>query len=579
MTDKIDTVQDDENGSFEGRLAIIDQAMFSIPVASTIFLQSYENKHVSIIFGTNITACCTKVLPSIQIEVPKSPLTSTDLANSNCCTKLLHQSRKQATSPLGKPSKRSTKSSSRSPTSSAKIERRLSGMIVRGRVFYLRLKVPIKLQQQMGRSHVWRSLKTTNKAEAVRRSRIVAADIETMFRTTDSVGDAHRASTAFEPKTDRATASISIKQPKSLRELFDLFANDPAKHRVHRTSLALESAAALMFDLLGADTSIAIIDREMCRGLLETLRWLPTNSTKRFPKMSPTQAAHMARAKRLGSVLNVTSVNSYMNILRAAFNFAVNEGWIDRNPARGLRLRDPVDRRDKRLPFSPHQLQLIFNAPLYRGCVNDEAGYANVGPTITRRGRFWVPLIALYSGMRLNEICQLDTADVRTIDGIDCFVISQRSESGADDKKIKTSMSERIVPIHTAILECGFATFVSNRRIDGGLKLFPELPISTTGYYSDPYSKWFRRFLQKAEATRPKTCFHSFRHCFRDALREVRGLDHDVALALGGWASANGRETAESYGRGFRVATLHDALNQIEYQELDLSHLKTNLTP
>jgi hypothetical protein len=38
MTDKIDTVQDDENGSFEGRLAIIDQAMFSIPVASTIFL-------------------------------------------------------------------------------------------------------------------------------------------------------------------------------------------------------------------------------------------------------------------------------------------------------------------------------------------------------------------------------------------------------------------------------------------------------------------------------------------------------------------------------------------------------------
>ena len=151
MTDKIDTVQDDENGSFEGRLAIIDQAMFSIPVASTIFLQSYENKHVSIIFGTNITACCTKVLPSIQIEVPKSPLPSTDLANSNCCTKLLHQSRKQATSPLGKPSKRSTKSSSRSPTSSAKIERRLSGMIVRGRVFYLRLKVPIKLQQQMGR--------------------------------------------------------------------------------------------------------------------------------------------------------------------------------------------------------------------------------------------------------------------------------------------------------------------------------------------------------------------------------------------------------------------------------------------
>jgi integrase len=431
----------------------------------------------------------------------------------------------------------------------------------------------------MGRTHVWRSLKTTNKAEAVRRSRIVAADIETIFRTTDSDQGTQFASTAYEPKTERVAALIPIKQPKSLRDLFDLFTHDPAKHRVHRTSLALESVASLMFDLLGAETLIAIIDREMCRGLLETLRWLPTNSTKRFPKLSPTQAAQMAKDKRLDSVLSATSVNSYMNILRSAFNFAVNEGWNDRNPAKGLRVSDPVDRRDKRLPFSTHQLQLIFNAPLYRGCVNDEAGYANVGPNIMRRGRFWVPLIALYSGMRLNEICQLDTADVRTIDGIDCFVISQRSDSGADDKKIKTSMSERIVPIHTTILECGFAEFVSNRRMDGGLKLFPELPISTTGYSSDPSSKWFRRFVEKAEATRPKTCFHSFRHCFRDALREVRGLDHDVALALGGWASANGRETAESYGRGFRVATLHDALNQIEYQELDLSHLKTNVSP
>ena len=33
----------------------------------------------------------------------------------------------------------------------------------------------------------------------------------------------------------------------------------------------------------------------------------------------------------------------------SVFNFAVNEGWIDRNPARGLRVVDPVRRRDKRL--------------------------------------------------------------------------------------------------------------------------------------------------------------------------------------------------------------------------------------
>jgi integrase len=101
------------------------------------------------------------------------------------------------------------------------------------------------------------------------------------------------------------------------------------------------------------------------------------------------------------------------------------------------------------------------------------------------------------------------------------------------------------------------------------------------GYYSDPFSKWFRRFLERAGAARPKTCFHSFRHCFRDGLREAR-IDHDVALALGGWASVSGKEgaeTAEAYGRGFRVATLFDAIQQINYPSLDLSHLRPSSSP
>jgi len=34
-----------------------------------------------------------------------------------------------------------------------------------------------------------------------------------------------------------------------------------------------------------------------------------------------------------------------------------------------------------------------------------------------------------------------------------------------------------------------------------------------------------------------------------------------------------GAETAEAYGRGFRVATLFEALKQIDYPSLDLRHL------
>ena len=297
------------------------------------------------------------------------------------------------------------------------------------------------------------------------------------------------------------------------------------------------------------------------------LRWLPTNPIQRFPKLTTIQAAKMAKAKKLTSTLSAASVNGCMTKLRTLFNFAVNEGWIDRYPARGLRVVDPVRRRDKRLPFSNEQLRSIFNAPLYTGCTDDWLGFAQPGAEHPRRGRFWVPLLALFAGLRLNQACQLDVAAIQTVEGVDRISISAGPATANNDRRLKTASSERLVPIHSAPREMGFITFVEARLAAGGRKLFAELQASSTGYFSDPFSKGFRRFLAKAGAARPRTCFHSFRHCYRDALRETR-IDHEIALALalGGWASGSGKddsETAAAYGRGYRVETLKAALEKV----------------
>lgn len=80
---------------------------------------------------------------------------------------------------------------------------------------------------------------------------------------------------------------------------------------------------------------------------------------------------------------------------------------------RGLRLPDEVAKRDKRHPFSDEQLRAIFNAPLYRGCLDGERGYAKPGLERPRNARFWVPLIALHKQLawcRSNTGKQLDCA-------------------------------------------------------------------------------------------------------------------------------------------------------------------------
>ncbi|MFN3817230.1 hypothetical protein, partial [Brevundimonas sp.] len=425
------------------------------------------------------------------------------------------------------------------------------------------------------KTHVVKSLGTGYRAEAIRKARMVAASLEAEWCEVErqSVSASPSSRLPALPKTSSAAATAPLE--KTMRQAFELFRSDPAKQRARKTDLHYLNLIELTVGLWGEGRTIRSIDRETCRELLDTLIWLPTNAEKKFPKLSPVQASAMAKAKGLPGTLSPASVNGYMTKFRAVMNFATNEGWIERNPAKGLQVVDPVRRRDKRLPFSVEQLRLIFDAPIYRGCVDDWAGYSTPGPARPRRGRFWVPLIALFSGMRMNEICQLHAADIHRLDGVDCFFVTEGPSDSDNGKRLKTAASERFIPIHPTLIDMGFMIFVADRRAAGAVRLFAELEKSSTGYYSDPFSKWFRRFLQRVGADRPKTCFHSFRHCYRDALREAR-VEHEVALALGGWSSGNGSEggeTAAAYGRGYRAQTLYEAIGRIAYPELDLSHL------
>lgn len=84
--------------------------------------------------------------------------------------------------------------------------------------------------------------------------------------------------------------------------------------------------------------------------------------------------------------MSVTTANSYMSAFVSLLDFAAAEHIIEKNPATGLHLAsDGVKRKDKRLPFAVVDLNAIFAAPLYSGCVDDTAGYNRPGPNRPRR--------------------------------------------------------------------------------------------------------------------------------------------------------------------------------------------------
>jgi integrase len=356
-------------------------------------------------------------------------------------------------------------------------------------------------------------------------------------------------------------------------DTYERYLTDPTQAWSSRTREAYETSRRLAVSVIGKDVPICAMSRAHVRDYLDVLRFLPRNAVKRFPKLTPRQAANRARERGDGDLISAANANACIGNLSTFLNWAVNEELLARNPIKGLRLPDDTAKKDKRSPFSPAQLRMIFDAPLYRGCANGERGYAKPGLERPRNARFWVPLIGLHTGMRLNEICQLDVADVQVIDGIRCFVVTERSMTGTVDKNLKTGASDRLVPIHPNLIDSGWLHYVEQQRREKKTKLFEEIDPGAKGIRAVAFSKWFTQFLRNCGASESRTCFHSFRHNFRDELRTAR-IDHDLAMALGGWASASGkRGVSENYGNGHRVTTLHQAIISLTFGDVDTSHL------
>lgn len=306
------------------------------------------------------------------------------------------------------------------------------------------------------------------------------------------------------------------------------------------------------------------------RAFKAVLMRLPANWNKfeAFKGMGVAEAAEKARQAGMPpmSEKNLNKVLSYVGSLWTWVADQYDECPL--NPFKGLRIKAKGRNvRDERDPFTLEELKAIFHAPLYTGCKSVRE-WVTPGTLVPRdTGMFWVPLIALFTGARSGEIIQLRVEDVREEQGVRFFDIND----DGDDKRLKTANSKRISPVHPMLIELGLLEHVVKQKRRGEARLFPEMPLGEDGYYSSPYSKKFRRFLDVLKIKRSKNAFHSFRHGFEDACRDS-GISKEVMDALQG----HGEEGMSGrYGRGYVLSKLNEAMAQLRYQGLDLSHVRS----
>jgi len=368
-----------------------------------------------------------------------------------------------------------------------------------------------------------------------------------IFRSVGASGPAGSAA----PSSERRNAVTVV-------QAIERFRHDPQRAGLSaKNILGYETGFKLLLEIVGANFPLADVQRDHARKVQEVLSNLPPNASKRYPRLTLVQAAEFAKKNALPPISAKTAENVLFNFA-SFFRWAVREHIIDRTPADGLQpTQKKRSKAEERQPFCETDLVNLFSANLYSQSHREVAS--------GQLGRYWVPLLALYHGARLNELCQLEVADIGEADGVAFMRITEESEAG-EEKHLKTRNAQRLVPIHPVLQQLGFMDYAASVKKSGKPRLFPDLTKAATGYYSDNFSKWFSRFRKQQGVTDRRVNFHSFRHGFRDATRAV-DMPPDIVSELCGWSA--GDSMRDHYGSGHTLQRKFEELSKVRFHAVE----------
>jgi integrase len=304
-----------------------------------------------------------------------------------------------------------------------------------------------------------------------------------------------------------------------------------------KTKLENEGTYRLVVDILG-DISVRSISRTVARELREKLLLLPANMYKVFPEKSANEVLAMEDL----TPMSISSVNKHVSRFSTFLKYCRDEYGLEDNAALGLCIRQKRRTDEERKVYTQEDIGKMLAA---------------LPAPSDKPERYWIPIIGLYSGMRLDEIAQLYTSDVRDIDGTLCFDLNED-----DDRKLKTLSSRRVVPVHPRLLELGFLRYVEEARRQEHPRLWMNLNRRESDGYSNAIGKWFQRFNRKHITDDLQKSFHSLRHSFADTLKQ-KGVQESMISELMG--HVNSSITTGRYGKRFQPGLLLEALNMLSY--------------
>jgi len=356
---------------------------------------------------------------------------------------------------------------------------------------------------------------------------------------------------------------------KTIKEALEIFKEEKRRAEAFTGRSAVDAyhSLDLFCSLVGVDY-MSELNHETMNNFFERLKNWPSNRTKRkeyrdlsIEELSAIQIPEKDR-------ISVATIDKHMVWVGSFMDFAEKRGYVEKNYARGLKMpRKASSKRDdeKTAVFTKEQLESIFRSEEY------------MKDTFEKDWQFYIPVIALYTGMRQSEIAQLGVDDIEKINGVWCVRLEQEETGTEAKKRLKNKSSRRVVPLHDFLVyDLKLPSLLDKRRAEGQTRLFPDIRYQN-GHYGDQVSKWFGKYRKRvgivSEPGAPKLDFHSFRHTMINTAKQKGVSIQHLAEVVG---HSTGSITMELYGKRYEPELpKREVIDRLDFG-IDLSHLKSS---
>ncbi len=216
-----------------------------------------------------------------------------------------------------------------------------------------------------------------------------------------------------------------------------------------------------------------------------------------------------------GIGLGIGTTNRHWGFLRQLTTWLARHQAIASLDYSAFVIEDDRDPRELRDTYTVDEGRALFALPPWTGSVSLDRRL-KAGRSMHLDACCYVPLIGWYTGLRREEICGLELADIAQDTGIWHFEVRDNSV-----RTLKTKTSRRLVPFYAELERLRLPEYVAALREAGETLLFPELVAeSGKGTMGDAFYKLhWTKIARCLDFIEPVQAIHSFRHTVADELK------------------------------------------------------------